>query len=175
MVEVGDGMSADGGLGIGDTVRNLLGIPKKGPGVDGGGGTGVDSAPNDPALTSLASEARKGGRRGGKTRQSAEEAIAAAQLSAAIEELYAEENWEEVGAAYFELRYATTGFEPFRLSEKQRRVMARSLAMTMKTLAITDPKWIALTIFGVNFSTIIAQKEMAFAAFMKEQKAKGNA
>jgi hypothetical protein len=148
--------------GIGDTVRELLG--KTRPSLPPDGATtppGVDSAASNPDLAALKKEAGKGGKRGRKV--GPDEALAAAQLQSAIDELYTAENWDEIGALYFETRYALTGFEGFRLSEKQRRVISTSLAMTMKTLAITDPKWIALTIFAVNFGGLVAQKEMQYA------------
>lgn len=148
---------------IGDTVRDLLGKRRTSSASGGEIGTPrVASDAGNPDLASLKEEARKGGRRGRKV--GADEALAAAQLQSAVDDLYTAENWDEIGALYFETRYALTGFDGFRLSEKQRRVISTSLAMTMKTLAITDPKWIALTILTINFGGLVAQKEMAYAA-----------
>ena len=156
-------------MSIGDTIRELVGKPRQASAPDpAADAPGVDSPAGAADLEALKKAARKGGKRRGSV--APDEALAQAQLQSAIDELYTAENWDEIGALYFETRFALTGYEAFRLSDKQRRVLSSSLAMTMKTLQITDPKWIALTIFGINFCGLVAQKEMAYAAAVAADK-----
>lgn len=157
-------------MSLGDTIRDLVGGRARQTPTPGseGAASSVDSATSSPDLAALKAEARKGGKRARKV--GIDEALANQQLQSAIDELYSADNWDEIGALYFETRYALTGFDGFRLSDKQRKVISSSLAMTMKTLAITDPKWIAITIFSINFGGLIAQKEMAYAKAIAEIK-----
>lgn len=79
-----------------------------------------------------------------------------------VEELYKAENWEEVAALPFNVRKAMTGSEVFELSKKQKEVLGRSLAASMRLLGVIDPKYVALVLFGVNLSTIWAEKEILY-------------
>jgi len=84
-----------------------------------------DANQNTPDLAAL----RKAVTKGGRGRKLIEKETSAAQDEAkqkALDELFANENWEEISTLYFDLRYAWTGFEYFQLNDKQRRVLAAS-------------------------------------------------
>jgi hypothetical protein len=128
--------------------------------TDGGGpdspGSGGDSG--SPDLSSARAAARKAGRGPSKVAKQAAEA----QQEAAIAELFEAENWKAVGSLYFDARFAMTGYEGFRLSEKQSDVLATTLSASMRTLLKIDPAYVALTVFLTNFGGLIAQKEVTY-------------
>lgn len=86
-----------------------------------------------------------------------------ADREAGLEELYKSENWEEVAALPFNVRQAMTGSDIFKLNKNQKEVLGRSLAASMKLLGIIDPKYVAVVLFGVNLTTIWAEKEILYA------------
>lgn len=86
-----------------------------------------------------------------------------------LESLYAEENWEEVAALFFNVRYGMTGFEGFRLTDPQKKVLTSSTAALMRTLVQIDPRYVALVVWSVNYGSIIAQKEMEYKAVKRSR------
>ena len=107
-----------------------------------------------------AKEAKKRGRRVGKV---IEPKIVSPELAAAYDELYKGKNWEEIGALYFNIRLAMTGDQIFKLDRDQKETLGSSLAVVMKSLMVIDPKYVALAVFGINLSTIVAEKEIIHA------------
>lgn len=128
----------------------------------------MDSSAGTPDLAALRKAARQGRNRATKT----EVAQQSAADAAVLDELFDNENWEEIAALYFEVRFALTGFEHFRLDERQRRVLGRSMGTCMKLLLKIDPQWVALIVFSVNMGTYVTDKELAYRAFVKMQEAR---
>jgi len=89
-----------------------------------------------------------------------------------LEKIFAGENWEEVSALYFNARYAITGWDGFRLSEPQKKILGLSLGTTMKMLLKIDPGYIAMILFLTNFGGIVAQKEVLYRQLINEQEKK---
>lgn len=83
-------------------------------------------------------------------------------LQAGLEDLYKPEAWEEVAALPFNVRRAMTGSEVFELSKPQKSILGASLAASMKTLELIDPKYVALTVLAINMTTIFAEKEVQY-------------
>lgn len=133
--------------------------------------SGSDSSASAPDLKALRAAVTKGrNRRPDKVEQAQTDAA----RQAALDELFENENWEEIAALYFEVRYALTGFEYFRLDERQRRILGRSMGTCMKLLLQIDPQWVALIVFSVNMGTYVTDKELAYRNFVqREQKARG--
>jgi hypothetical protein len=126
---------------------------------------GVDSSAGAPDLAALRKAVGAGRNRATKTQVAQEDAA----KQAAIAELFDNENWEEIAALYFEVRYALTGFQYFRLDERQKRVLGRSMGTCMKLLLDIDPQWVALIVFSVNMGTYITDKELAYRHFLKQE------
>jgi hypothetical protein len=118
--------------------------------------TGRDSSAAN--LAALKAQAGKGRRRATKVETALEEQAKAA----ALDSLFENENWEEIAALYFNARYALTGWEGFKLSEKQERVLGASMGTCMRLLLAIDPRWVALTIFTVNMGAFITDKELGY-------------
>lgn len=126
---------------------------------------GADSTTGAPDLAALRKAVGKGGNRRPKTEVAQEDAA----RRAAIDELFENENWEEIAALYFEVRYAITGFQYFRLEERQKRILGRSMGTCMKLLLDIDPQWVALIVFSVNMGTYITDKELAYRHFLRQE------
>jgi hypothetical protein len=126
---------------------------------------GVDSTAGTPDLAALRKAVGSGRNRRPKTEVAQEDAA----KQAAISELFENENWEEIAALYFEVRYALTGFQYFRLDERQKRVLGRSMGTCMKLLLDIDPQWVALIVFSVNMGTYITDKELAYRHYQKQE------
>ncbi|RWZ85539.1 MAG: hypothetical protein EO766_16640 [Hydrotalea sp. AMD] len=90
--------------------------------------------------------------------------------TAGLDELYKGENWQEIAALPFNVRRAMTGSDVFQLDSKQKKILGDSLAASMKLLGMIDPKYVALTIFGVNITTIWAEKELIYALEKRSQR-----
>jgi len=125
-------------------------------------GNGADPGTSD--LAALKSQTRKAR---GKPSKS-EVALADAAQQAALDELFENENWEVMASMYFETRFAVTGFQYFRLTEKQERILGKSMGTCMRMLLQIDPQWVALIVFGVNFGTFAADKELTYRRVLKQ-------
>jgi len=79
-----------------------------------------------------------------------------------LDKLFATENWEVIGSMYFDLRFAMTGFDYFKLTEKQERVLGTTMGAAMQVLLKIDPRYIALFVFLTNFGMFATEKELAF-------------
>lgn len=132
-------------------------------------GGGADTGASD--LAALKSQARKA--RGKPSK--AEVALADAAQQAALDELFENENWEVMASMYFETRFAMTGFQYFRLTEKQERILGKSMGTCMRMLLQIDPQWVALIVFGVNFGTFVADKELTYRRVLKATEEQANA
>lgn len=115
-------------------------------------------------------EVRKAARKARRTVDSAIGAAHERRLEEEIEALYEAGQWEEIAALYFNVRYATTGFQGFILEEKQQKRLGASLALMMKILVQIDPKYLAVIVFSVNFGTIISEKEAKWYMQKKAEK-----
>lgn len=152
----------------GDISERLFGgKTETSPAVDAAASS-VDSAKSPTDLTALRKAVGKGRNRASK--------VETAQIDAgqqqALDELFENENWEEIAALYFEVRYALTGFEYFRLEERQKRILGKSMGTCMKLLLKIDPQWVALIVFSVNFGTYVTDKEMAYRFKLKQEEAR---
>lgn len=83
---------------------------------------------------------------------------------AIIEELYKSALWSEVGAFPFNVRKVMTGSDVFTLTSKQKEILGTSLAMTMRSFGVVDPKYAALSVLLINFATIMAEMEVKYRA-----------
>lgn len=129
--------------------------------------TGAAPSSPDPGavdLKALHAQARKARNRPTK----AQVAIQDADKQAALDELFENENWEVMAEMYFEVRYAMTDFEYFKLTDKQKRVLGKSMGTCMRLLLAIDPQWVALIVFSINFGCYAADKEMAYRRALKE-------
>lgn len=149
-------------MNVSDISERLFG-GKKSPPVETTA-SGANSDSGSPDLAALRQAVGKGRSRRSKVEVAQEDAA----KQAALEELFQNENWEEIAALYFEVRYALTGFEYFRLDERQRRVLGRSMGTCMKLLLAIDPQWVALIVFSVNMGTYVTDKELAYRHFLKK-------
>lgn len=141
---------------FGGRAKNSTVVEDTAPGANANKGT--------PDLAALRQAVGKGRNRPTKVEVAQQDAA----QKAALDELFQNENWEEIAALYFEVRYALTGFEYFRLSDRQRAVLGRSMGTCMRLLLAIDPQWVALIVFSVNFGTYITDKEMAYRHFLKK-------
>lgn len=116
-----------------------------------------------PDLAALRSTVGKG-RNKSKVNKVEQAQLDAAQ-QAALSELFDNENWEEIASLYFDVRFALTGFEYFKLSEKQKRILGKSMGTCMQLLLQIDPRYVALIVFSVNFGAYVTDKEMAWKHF----------
>jgi len=71
-------------------------------------------------------------------------------------------------ALYFRCRFAFTGFDGFLLTEKEKVRLGESLAMMMRILLRIDPRYVAIIVFSVTFSTTVVTKEMAYRAMIQQ-------
>jgi hypothetical protein len=115
-------------------------------------------------LAALKAQAGKGRRRPTKVETALEEQAKAA----ALDTLFENENWEEIAALYFNARYALTGWEGFKLSEKQERVLGASMGTCMRLLLAIDPRWVALVVFSVNMTAFVTDKELAYRRMLAD-------
>ncbi len=130
-----------------------------------GPGARPDSGTAD--LAALKTQARKSGRRITKVESALEDQARAA----ALDSLFENENWEEIAALYFNARYAITGWEGFKLSEKQERVLGASMGTCMRLLLAIDPRWVALVIFSVNMTAFVTDKELSYRRMLVDAQA----
>lgn len=120
----------------------------------------VDPSTGASELQAIKRQASTARNRGKSTRS--EDALKAAQLQADLDELFQQENWEVVASMYFDLRFAMTGFDYFKLTEKQEKILGSTMGSAMKVLLRIDPAYIALIIFAANFGAFAAEKELAY-------------
>ncbi len=113
---------------------------------------------------------RKAAKKARRTVDAQVETARERQLESEIESLYEAEQWEEISALYFNIRYGTTGFKGFLLTEGQQKRLGASLALVMRILIKLDPRYLALVVFSVNFGTVIAQKEALW--YVEQQREK---
>ena len=86
---------------------------------------------------------RKGAGKKGGTAPVEEEGSTVAEEKV-LTDLLKPENFEEVAALPFNLRYVTTGHKGFLLSQKQKTVLSTSLVTSIRLLAKIDPRWLAV-------------------------------
>lgn len=144
-------------------VARLFGAKESGTTAAASPSTGASPA----ELEALKSQTRKA--RGKPTKS--EQAIVDAQQAADLEALFATENWEVVASMYFDLRFAMTGFDYFKLSEKQERILGSTMGSAMRVLLAIDPRYIALFVFLANFGAFAGEKELAYRHALKQLKA----
>jgi hypothetical protein len=137
--------------------------------VDSSSASDRSSVPSFADVKAAATETKRGrGRPVGSGRKSTEDAGGASardkENAAQLDALFRDENWQEVAGLYFQARYAMTGWDGFPLTEGQKSILGSTLACSMRALIAIDPKWVALTIFTINFGAVIVQKEVAFKA-----------
>ncbi len=118
-------------------------------------------------LAALKAEARSSARRATKQLTKVDEQAAQAELEA----LFESENWEEISSLYFDARFAMTGWEGFRLSDKQKAVLGSTMGSAMRVLLKIDPRYIAAFVFCANFGAIIADKEVRWYQEAKTRRA----
>lgn len=82
--------------------------------------------------------------------------IEAAQdkIDAEVKRLFAPENWEAIVRAPADLALATTGDKVFDMPDKNVKQLAQTGSVAASYFIKTDPKWLALIMFGVNAATI---------------------
>lgn len=91
-----------------------------------------------------------------------------------LNDLFRQENWEEIAALYFNTRFAMTGDDGFLLNREQKAILGATMATSMRLLIKIDPKWISLIVFGVNYVTLIGQKEIEHKANVIHTQGKGS-
>jgi hypothetical protein len=136
------------------------------PETGGAASAGGDGATN---LDEIKARIAARGRKPSKVREAADIRQAQADLDA----LFDKDNWEEVVSMYFNARFAVTGHDGFLLSDKQRNVLSSTFSASMKVLLKIDPAYIALTVFGITFCSVVADKELRYAAIQRERKRRG--
>lgn len=85
--------------------------------------------------------------------------------------VFSGENWESLGAVYFDVRRAVTGHEVFSLTEKQRRVLGVSVAKIVEAYAPEDPRIIILAMGLANIAAVVLEKEIAYHLIIKAEQA----
>lgn len=135
-------------------------------------GTGTDAGIPDAA--SIRAEALKAGNRGklGATKgaDKARAQIADMVSEEELDALFEGEQWEEIGALWFNTRFALTGDDGFLLTDKQQKRIGATMAMAGRVLLKLDPAYIAVILLTVNMGSLIAQKEVAHAHRVKQAK-----
>lgn len=96
--------------------------------------------------------------------------IAEKKRDEVIDSLYTPENLEGLVTLPFELRHAMTGWDGFELTSEEKHILAVTGVPVAKAFMDTDPKWIALTIFSITLLKLFGARELAYAAYRKEQK-----
>lgn len=86
-----------------------------------------------------------------------------------LSELMTAENFEEVCALPFNLRYVATGHKNFLLSDKQKKSLSLSLSTSFRLMVKIDPRWLAVGLTVVNFLAIYGEKEMEWQMIRKRE------
>lgn len=155
-------------MSVADAVDRLFGGKKKeGSPVDASS-SGVGASKGAPDLAALRQAVGKTRNRTSKVEVAQQEAA----QKALLEQLFDNENWEELAKLPFDIRYALTGFEYFRLDERQTRILGRSMGTCMQMLLQIDPRWVALIVFSTNMGVFWTDKELAYRQYLKQQQAK---
>lgn len=134
-------------------------------GPDNSGGEAV------PTLVDLASQAKKAGRKSRNISKGIDADRARIEASQEIEELFQQEQWEEIASWYFDLRYVMTSWEGFRLTPQENSKLGLTFAKTMKVLLKINPEYIAMILFFGNFSSLITKKEARYYHLRKAAEA----
>src|SRR3970040_33343 len=89
----------------------------------------------------------------------------------AFEELYQPETWEGIMSAPADTMLALTGKDRWNLSEKERRVMGNSASLTAKCFAITDPKWLAVSMLCITIMQVYGTRAgMEYTEYLAKRK-----
>ena len=155
-------------MALKDAVDRIFGGKASGSTTVVSAASGDDSTSGAPDLAALRKTVGGGRNRRSKVEVAQEDAAKRAQMA----ELFDNENWEEIASLYFEVRYALTGFQYFRLEERQKRILGRSMGTCMEMLLDIDPRWVALIVFSVNMGTFITDKELAYRHYLKQEAAR---
>lgn len=145
-------------MGLTDFLKTKTGEDNGGNGNPESGGVVVPPAPE---------EKRGRGRPRGSSGAVRTDAIPArpdGPDKALLDELYKSALWAEVAAFPVNIRKIMTGSEVFTLSDTQKQILGSSLAMTMKQFGVIDPKYAALSVLLINFSTIMLELELKYRA-----------
>lgn len=90
------------------------------------------------------------------------------------EELFEPEAWKPLVKTPFLLLQVGTGSKRFELDNDEAKILAVQGSQTAKYFLNTHPKWIALTLFSLNLSGLLAFKTMAYMNDRKEEYLKKN-
>lgn len=110
-------------------------ILKRGRGRPKGGSAGASGSTGNASTDSTELAARK------------------AELQAQFDRLYAPEVWEGIVAAPANVALAITGNKIWDLPDKEVKVLSVQAAVTARCFAVSDPKWLALTMLFVSLAT----------------------
>jgi len=79
---------------------------------------------------------------------------ARAKVDAEVKRLFAPENWEAMVRAPADLAMAVTSDKCFNMSDAEVKTLSQTCATAASYFIVTDPKYLALIMFSVNFATV---------------------
>ena len=144
--------------------------------------SGKSTAPDSAAIAG-ASEIIKRGRgrpkgssggtpenAGGKPAVSGAMAQQQAELQAQFDRLYDPLAWEGIVAAPANIAFAVTGNKVWDLPKDEVKTLAIHASVTARCFAVSDPKWLALTMLSISMLTIYGGRTLQYFAEKAESK-----
>jgi hypothetical protein len=148
--------------------------------------SGSSTINQDSAATSGAADIIKRGRgrpkgsasgtpagTGGGGSVSPELAIRQQELQAQFDRLYAPETWEGLVGAPAAVALAITGDEVWKVPKDEIRTLAIQASVTARCFAVSDPKYLALTMLAIGIATTYGSRVMEY--YSKKALAKAEA
>ncbi len=156
-------------MGVGERIKTLVAGGSADAGANASQSPAADSSRSEamPSLTSLAKDARSAGKRTKRAASIIENDRARIEAAQELEDLWTREQWEEISSWYFDIRFVMTGWEGFRLDDKENAKLGLTFAKTMKILLKINPEYIAMILFFGNFSSLITKKEAQYYRLRK--------
>jgi len=90
--------------------------------------------------------------------------------SETLDKLFSPEQFETLVSLPAHTAFALTGDEVWLLDEKETKILGVSASSTAKYFLRTDPKWVALSMFGINIAVIYGARAIAYFKNKKTSK-----
>lgn len=97
------------------------------------------------------------------------------RLRQQFDKLYDPDAWEGIMSAPADIALAVTGEDIWNLSDKERKTLGIQASVTAQCFAVSDPKWLALTMLGISLTTVyVARTVQYFAEKAQKESEKKN-
>lgn len=95
-----------------------------------------------------------------------------AERAKALDLIFDEKAWKGAVGAPGDAAFALTGKEYWQLSEEEKDTLAKTGAATARAFLITDPRWLALSLFSLSILSIYGSRLMKHVAEKNAEKKK---